>query len=268
MNDAVAAELDQAEDDQAADGHAEDDGAEAAMVALVLLLESMAADAAAQWSRALSGSIGRLIADAASAGDTFDSAALIRLRRLLRAEAAALPADLAAQLDALIADAIEATNDAMRRARGSTAYRPLDADDISDLASGEFDGRTWQQWSAHTSAGIMTAADMKLATMAATGVAVTAAINMLSALARSESKRLAMLSHSAALDVGQRAIILAAIKNGVPMVRFSAVLDGRTSEICRSLHGRVWPVGSAAIRRPPLHPYCRSTLVPLNRLHQ
>lgn len=43
--------------------------------------------------------------------------------------------------------------------------------------------------------------------------------------------------------------------------QFSAVLDDRTSAICVSNHGRIWPVGEGRI--PPLHPYCRSTVMPI-----
>lgn len=40
---------------------------------------------------------------------------------------------------------------------------------------------------------------------------------------------------------------------------YVAVLDGRTSPICRSLDGRIFPVGQGQI--PPIHPNCRSTRI-------
>ena len=46
-------------------------------------------------------------------------------------------------------------------------------------------------------------------------------------------------------------------------VEYTATLDTRTSDICISLDGRVWPVDSPDIRRPPQHPNCRSVLVPV-----
>ena len=45
-------------------------------------------------------------------------------------------------------------------------------------------------------------------------------------------------------------------------VRFSAALDDRTSTICLSLDGEVWPMDSDEIQRPPMHYGCRSLLVP------
>lgn len=47
----------------------------------------------------------------------------------------------------------------------------------------------------------------------------------------------------------------------VEEVEFIAVLDGRTSHLCRSLSGRKFKVGKGPI--PPLHIACRSTLVPV-----
>lgn len=46
-------------------------------------------------------------------------------------------------------------------------------------------------------------------------------------------------------------------------VQWVAVLDGRTSEICQGLSGQVFPVDSGP--RPPAHPNCRSTTIPVFR---
>lgn len=45
-------------------------------------------------------------------------------------------------------------------------------------------------------------------------------------------------------------------------VRFTSTMDDRTTVICGSLDGTVWPIGSDEVRTPPLHPNCRSVLVP------
>ena len=42
---------------------------------------------------------------------------------------------------------------------------------------------------------------------------------------------------------------------------FSAILDNKTSAVCRSLSGNRYPLGKAP--RPPLHPNCRSRLLPV-----
>ena len=46
-------------------------------------------------------------------------------------------------------------------------------------------------------------------------------------------------------------------------VQFLATLDGRTSFICASLDGKIWRNNERdQVKRPPLHPNCRSTLIP------
>lgn len=56
-----------------------------------------------------------------------------------------------------------------------------------------------------------------------------------------------------------------AVLKARPFWKFSAVLDGRTSTICRPLAGLVMPANDAswADKTPPLHFQCRSTLIPL-----
>lgn len=44
--------------------------------------------------------------------------------------------------------------------------------------------------------------------------------------------------------------------------RWNATLDGRTSLICATLHGRVWKIGEEP-PGPPAHPNCRSVLIPV-----
>ncbi|MDK2169998.1 minor capsid protein [Acinetobacter baumannii] len=54
-------------------------------------------------------------------------------------------------------------------------------------------------------------------------------------------------------------------KIGFEYVRFVSVLDGRTTKLCASLDGSVWEVNDLAKRVPPLHPNCRSILVPVEK---
>lgn len=52
---------------------------------------------------------------------------------------------------------------------------------------------------------------------------------------------------------------------GFEYVRLVATLDGRTSKLCASLDGTVWEINDTAKRVPPLHPNCRSILVPVEK---
>ncbi|WP_151749050.1 minor capsid protein [Acinetobacter oleivorans] len=52
---------------------------------------------------------------------------------------------------------------------------------------------------------------------------------------------------------------------GFEYVKLVATLDGRTSKLCASLDGTVWKIDDSAKRVPPLHPHCRSILVPVEK---
>jgi SPP1 gp7 family putative phage head morphogenesis protein len=53
------------------------------------------------------------------------------------------------------------------------------------------------------------------------------------------------------------------IDNGINYFQFQAVIDHRTSDICRMLHGSIFPASVAQYYRPPLHYRCRSRLIAL-----
>ena len=69
------------------------------------------------------------------------------------------------------------------------------------------------------------------------------------------------LSRTAAVAFAEESHARAAAASQVAREMFVAVLDSRTTPICRSLGGRVYPLGGAP--RPPLHFNCRSTVVPI-----
>lgn len=50
---------------------------------------------------------------------------------------------------------------------------------------------------------------------------------------------------------------------GIEKYEFVAALDARTSEICRNMDGKVFPVDKQrpGVNAPPMHPYCRSTTI-------
>ncbi len=77
----------------------------------------------------------------------------------------------------------------------------------------------------------------------------------LEAIARTESMRGYNMGHLRGIIDSQ----------GVAGVEFSAVLDSRTSEACEAREGLRFPLGSPelAYNSPPLHPNCRSILIPV-----
>lgn len=55
------------------------------------------------------------------------------------------------------------------------------------------------------------------------------------------------------------------IDDGVTEYEYAAVLDSRTSEICRNLDGKIFKVTEkrTGVNYPPMHPFCRSTTLPV-----
>ena len=52
----------------------------------------------------------------------------------------------------------------------------------------------------------------------------------------------------------------------VQAYQYSAILDGRTSEICRNLDGKIFEAGKEPI--PPMHFNCRSLLIPISKYEE
>lgn len=50
---------------------------------------------------------------------------------------------------------------------------------------------------------------------------------------------------------------------GILYFEFVAVIDERTSDICRSLNGMIFSINQLSYYAPPLHPHCRSRVRPM-----
>ena len=62
-------------------------------------------------------------------------------------------------------------------------------------------------------------------------------------------------------DIYNYAVIQSYIETGTNYFQFQAVIDNRTSDICRMLNGSIFPASEAQHYRPPLHYRCRSRLI-------
>lgn len=64
--------------------------------------------------------------------------------------------------------------------------------------------------------------------------------------------------------ISNKATMQAYIDSGIGEYEYVATLDARTSDICRELDGKIFPIKEATpgINWPPLHPNCRSTTIP------
>jgi SPP1 gp7 family putative phage head morphogenesis protein len=78
-------------------------------------------------------------------------------------------------------------------------------------------------------------------------------------------QRAALITITESTYAYNRGRLISYRENNVDHVRFSAILDARTSTVCRSRHGLVMRMddGSLGANTPPLHGHCRSVLVPI-----
>jgi len=64
-------------------------------------------------------------------------------------------------------------------------------------------------------------------------------------------------------DIYNYAVIQSYIETGTNYFQFQAVIDNRTTDLCRMLNGSIFPASEAQHYRPPLHYRCRSRLIAL-----
>lgn len=113
--------------------------------------------------------------------------------------------------------------------------------------------------------GVNKAARVSILSAIKNGEAIPDVIKILTKKTKEELKvsleRYARTKHTEVMNKARKAYF---DKTGiVAAYRFSAIIDGRTSLICRSLDGKIFPANAAPT--PPLHFGCRSLLVPITK---
>ena len=102
------------------------------------------------------------------------------------------------------------------------------------------------------------------------GVARKDAEKAVEALMSSTKERASLITTTETTYSYNRGRLAGYRENAVDYVRFSAVMDGRTSQICTSRHGLLMKMDDPAIsaNTPPLHGRCRSVLDPVYSAYQ
>lgn len=113
----------------------------------------------------------------------------------------------------------------------------------------------WQQWAASVGRRLRSAVSLSLAE----GGQVAAVAQVRAALKRAavDARAVARTVHSHVLARSRESWIAS---QGFRLVRYVAILDDRTTEICQRLAGRVFALNEGP--RPPQHFRCRSFVVP------
>jgi NAD+--asparagine ADP-ribosyltransferase len=72
-----------------------------------------------------------------------------------------------------------------------------------------------------------------------------------------------MIAHDSIQDAYETAARERYLRNGFRHARFDAILDNKTSAICRRMNGEIVDISRQGHLSPPLHPWCRSDLIPV-----
>ena len=96
-----------------------------------------------------------------------------------------------------------------------------------------------------------------------TKYAVTNNITKFQAFEAIGNTKLGSYIRTMANDVHTQILLKSYRQAGVQYFKFVAVLDSRTSDICRFMNGKIFDNNNVDFYHPPLHPYCRSTVFPI-----
>jgi SPP1 gp7 family putative phage head morphogenesis protein len=200
-------------------------------------------------------------------GESFTRARLLALRP----ELVRLEADLAGRIAATTGEAVQAVAETAPAAvaRATTeitaSFVTPSPEVLRQVTERPFDGRDWNAWGRKISGDAMGRLQQELRQAEALGEPIPRIARRLGRVVRLSTQQAETLARTMVNDVGNRARLAstqATLGQAVQGFRYLATLDERTSKICARLDGTTWRVGDPEIQRPPLHPNCRSVLVP------
>lgn len=146
---------------------------------------------------------------------------------------------------------------------------PSMAQVLAVAVNAPFDGRSWTQWGRKLASDTLSRVESEMRQAVSLGETVFQARKRLETaadLSRTSAERLARTVFAAA---GDRARMVAYQANAdiIEELQFVAVLDLKTSRRCMAASGRRFRLDDPALAafRPPLHPCCRSVLLPVTR---
>lgn len=159
----------------------------------------------------------------------------------------------------------EAMSEAVPKAFGLDFRSPSPGLLQSFVSKNPFDGRLTKKWFSDLSNGLKVEAQKQLGIGLAAGEPLPKIVSRFrgalqmtrrhaETIVRTSVTHISNLSRQATYDANQ---------DVVKGWQFIATLDSRTTDICMSLDGRVYPVGEGAKDMPPLHHQCRSTTAPI-----
>ncbi|WP_097279797.1 minor capsid protein [Caenispirillum bisanense] len=193
----------------------------------------------------------------------------------VRRELQALRAALAVRLSETVTEAQAAVIEtapaatAAAAARLGVSWTAVPVEMLANLTAEPYQGKTWAQWGAALAERTEQRVLDELRDAAALGEGIEKAARRLETVADLSRTSARKLARTALQDAATRTHMETFKRNAslIKGFRFLATLDGRVSPTCRSLSGREFSADSPELAsvRPPLHPNCRSLLVPITR---
>lgn len=135
---------------------------------------------------------------------------------------------------------------------------------LERLVNSSFHGATWSKriWDDMDKLRTTLNKEFTRAFAVGTGYPVAKALQKELGVSKNNAKRLA-LTELTRVRIDSR---LQRFKdNGVQEYKYNAIIDTRTSDVCQGLNGLVFSIdeAKAGVNLPPMHPYCRSSVLPV-----
>ena len=135
---------------------------------------------------------------------------------------------------------------------------------VESIVNASFHGANWSRRIWNSMEGLRDELDKELrkALTFGTGYPVPAALKKRFGVSTHEAERLA---YTELTRVRIDARLQRFADNGVGSYKYNAIVDSRTSDVCLALNGAVFKLeeGEAGVNLPPMHPYCRSSVLPV-----
>lgn len=205
--------------------------------------------------------------------DVFDVSLLRRRIRELRAD---LAQRMVTRTNETLETVVELSPVALSRAveeegEDGSSYLAMGAA-LAGLLASEHDGRTWGDWAIRKADDAARRARTRLDRFVSNPQ--TDALATFRAEMRAAERVLradvGALASTSILNTANQARARMLVRRPGPFRRwvYSAVLDNKTSAVCRGLSGSVWRFDDPTAPFPPRHPNCRSVVLPVTSLSE
>lgn len=191
------------------------------------------------------------------------------VRKELGALRAALEELIAGTMTAARQGVVETAPAAVGEAatRVGLSFTAVPVDTLLTATAAPYMGRSWADYGKRLADKTLAAVESELREAAILGESVGKAAKRLEAVTGLQRANATRLARTALADWSNRSLTEVYRKNQslIEYLEPSVVMDGRTSPVCQSISGKRFKIDDPDLPRPPLHPNCRTVLLPITR---